>query len=49
VKQRAPQDPNLHYLDGRDLYGEADFCGSRGILGGLPSASERRLAVFGGR
>jgi hypothetical protein len=24
VAQRAPQDPNLHYLDGRDLYGEAD-------------------------
>jgi hypothetical protein len=25
VAQRAAQDPNLHYLDGRDLYGEADF------------------------
>ena len=25
VKQRAAGDPNLHYLDGRDLYGEADF------------------------
>ncbi|MCM2430625.1 GDSL-type esterase/lipase family protein [Streptomyces sp. RKAG337] len=25
VKQRAVDDPNLHYLDGRDLYGEADF------------------------
>ncbi|WP_236788765.1 GDSL-type esterase/lipase family protein [Amycolatopsis sp. GM8] len=25
VKQRAAEDPNLHYLDGRDLYGEADF------------------------
>jgi hypothetical protein len=25
VKQRATDDPNLHYLDGRDLYGEADF------------------------
>jgi len=24
VAQRAPQDPNLHYLDGRDLYGPAD-------------------------
>ncbi|MFC8428383.1 GDSL-type esterase/lipase family protein [Streptomyces sp. NPDC057253] len=24
VKQRAPEDPNLHYLDGRDLYGESD-------------------------
>jgi hypothetical protein len=24
VKQRAADDPNLHYLDGRDLYGEAD-------------------------
>ncbi len=23
--QRAADDPNLHYLDGRDLYGEADF------------------------
>ncbi|HEX7537388.1 MAG TPA: SGNH/GDSL hydrolase family protein [Dermatophilaceae bacterium] len=25
VSQRAVDDPNLHYLDGRDLYGEADF------------------------
>ena len=25
VKQRAVDDPNLHYLDGRDLYGRADF------------------------
>lgn len=25
VQQRAAEDPNLHYLDGRDLYGEADF------------------------
>ncbi|WP_242582131.1 GDSL-type esterase/lipase family protein [Streptomyces sp. MST-110588] len=25
VKQRATDDPNLHLLDGRDLYGEADF------------------------
>lgn len=24
VAQRAPQDPNLHYLDGRELYGPAD-------------------------
>ncbi|SNT11993.1 Lysophospholipase L1 [Streptosporangium subroseum] len=24
VEQRAAEDPNLHYLDGRDLYGEAD-------------------------
>ncbi|WND33230.1 SGNH/GDSL hydrolase family protein [Streptomyces sp. BB1-1-1] len=24
VGQRAADDPNLHYLDGRDLYGEAD-------------------------
>ncbi|MDT3397114.1 SGNH/GDSL hydrolase family protein [Streptomyces sp. B1866] len=24
VRQRAVEDPNLHYLDGRDLYGEAD-------------------------
>ncbi|MFJ8630278.1 GDSL-type esterase/lipase family protein [Streptomyces sp. NPDC093568] len=24
VRQRAADDPNLHYLDGRDLYGEAD-------------------------
>ncbi|MFI9271174.1 GDSL-type esterase/lipase family protein [Kitasatospora sp. NPDC052896] len=23
--QRAAEDPNLHYLDGRSLYGEADF------------------------
>ncbi|MFH8572071.1 GDSL-type esterase/lipase family protein [Streptomyces sp. NPDC017993] len=25
VKQRSADDPNLSYLDGRDLYGEADF------------------------
>ncbi|MFD0901717.1 GDSL-type esterase/lipase family protein [Actinomadura sediminis] len=25
VGQRADDDPNLHYLDGRDLYGETDF------------------------
>jgi GDSL-like Lipase/Acylhydrolase family len=25
VKQRAADDRNLHYLDGRELYGEADF------------------------
>ncbi|MFD7082068.1 GDSL-type esterase/lipase family protein [Streptomyces sp. NPDC059918] len=25
VKQRSAQDPNLHYLDGRELYGEQDF------------------------
>ncbi len=25
VKQRSADDPNLHHLDGRDLYGEADF------------------------
>ncbi|MFD5395922.1 GDSL-type esterase/lipase family protein [Streptomyces sp. NPDC127097] len=25
MKQRAAGDPNLHHLDGRDLYGEADF------------------------
>jgi hypothetical protein len=25
VKQRAADDPHLHHLDGRDLYGEADF------------------------
>ncbi|MGX1884906.1 GDSL-type esterase/lipase family protein [Streptomyces sp. NPDC055287] len=25
VQRRAADDPNLHYLDGRDLYGEADF------------------------
>lgn len=24
VRQRAAEDPNLHYLDGRELYGEAD-------------------------
>lgn len=24
VEQRAAEDPNLHYLDGRDLYGETD-------------------------
>ncbi|MEU4610509.1 GDSL-type esterase/lipase family protein [Streptomyces umbrinus] len=25
VEQRAADDPNLHYLDGRDLYGEKDY------------------------
>ncbi|MER7692333.1 GDSL-type esterase/lipase family protein [Streptomyces sp. NPDC097610] len=25
VEQRAAEDPNLHHLDGRGLYGEADF------------------------
>ncbi|MBT2482426.1 GDSL-type esterase/lipase family protein [Streptomyces sp. ISL-94] len=25
VKQRAAEDPHLHHLDGRELYGEADF------------------------
>lgn len=25
VAQRAADDPNLHHLDGRDLYGEADY------------------------
>jgi len=25
VRQRITDDPNLHYLDGRELYGEADF------------------------
>ncbi|MEU7608230.1 GDSL-type esterase/lipase family protein [Micromonospora sp. NPDC049204] len=25
VEQRTADDPNLHYLDGRDLYGEADY------------------------
>ncbi|MFF3677773.1 GDSL-type esterase/lipase family protein [Streptomyces sp. NPDC002120] len=25
VRQRAAEDPHLHYLDGRALYGEADF------------------------
>lgn len=25
VKQRATEDPQLYYLDGRELYGEADF------------------------
>jgi hypothetical protein len=24
VAQRSPDDPNLHHLDGRELYGEAD-------------------------
>ena len=27
VKQRAAADPHIHYLDGRDLYGEADQSG----------------------
>ncbi|MEV6579990.1 SGNH/GDSL hydrolase family protein [Streptomyces sp. NPDC051582] len=25
VEQRSAEDPNLHYLDGRELYGEGDF------------------------
>ena len=25
VEQRSSEDPNLHYLDGRELYGEADY------------------------
>ncbi|MGW3287946.1 GDSL-type esterase/lipase family protein [Streptomyces sp. NPDC001002] len=25
VERRRPEDPNLHYLDGRELYGEDDF------------------------
>ncbi|MFS4095312.1 GDSL-type esterase/lipase family protein [Streptomyces sp. AF1A] len=25
VEQRAADDPNLHYLDGRELYGESDY------------------------
>ncbi|GGV10100.1 lipase [Actinomadura cremea] len=25
ARQRGADDPNLHYLDGRDLYGESDF------------------------
>lgn len=25
VEQRQAEDANLHYLDGRELYGEADF------------------------
>lgn len=25
VRERAADDPHLHYLDGRELYGEADF------------------------
>ena len=27
VRQRAADDPNLHYLDGLELYGEADAAG----------------------
>ncbi|MHC3467834.1 GDSL-type esterase/lipase family protein [Streptomyces sp. 7R007] len=27
VRQRAEEDPNLHYLDGRELYGESDAAG----------------------
>jgi hypothetical protein len=25
VERRSAEDPNLHYLDGRTLYGEADY------------------------
>ncbi|MET9296929.1 GDSL-type esterase/lipase family protein [Streptomyces sp. NPDC003077] len=50
VSQRTADDPNLHYLDGRDLYGEADYAEHP-----LPdevhpdSAGHRRIAENFGR
>ncbi|MCM2580280.1 GDSL-type esterase/lipase family protein [Streptomyces meridianus] len=44
VKQRAADDPNLHYLDGRDLYGSAD-CAELPLPDGLhpDPAAHRRI------
>lgn len=45
VGQRAADDPNLHYLDGRDLYGERDYA-ELPLPDGLhpDSAGHRRIA-----
>ncbi|MBC7725292.1 MAG: lipase [Burkholderiaceae bacterium] len=43
VVQRAADDPNLHYLDGLDLYGEADFAGLPLPDGLHPDAATHRL------
>ncbi|MFD5592236.1 GDSL-type esterase/lipase family protein [Streptomyces griseorubiginosus] len=54
VKQRAAEDPHLHYLDGRELYGEPDAADLPLPDGLHPDAATHRLmgerfagAVFG--
>jgi hypothetical protein len=44
VRERAADDPGLHYLDGRELYGEADF-GELPLPDGLhpDAAAHRRI------
>ena len=44
VKQRSADDPNLHHLDGRDLYGETD-CAELPLPDGLhpDAATHRRI------
>ncbi|MEU6776773.1 GDSL-type esterase/lipase family protein [Streptomyces sp. NPDC046759] len=44
VRERAAEDPRLHHLDGRDLYGEADF-GELPLPDGLhpDTAAHRRI------
>ncbi|MFI6356264.1 GDSL-type esterase/lipase family protein [Streptomyces sp. NPDC050743] len=44
VRERAAEDPRLHYLDGRELYGEADF-GELPLPDGLhpDAAAHRRI------
>ncbi|MER6061493.1 GDSL-type esterase/lipase family protein [Streptomyces sp. NPDC001792] len=44
VRDRAAEDPRLHYLDGRELYGEADF-GELPLPDGLhpDAAAHRRI------
>ncbi len=50
VEQRATDDPNLHYLDGRDLYGETDFAELPLPDGVHPDpAGHRRIAENFGR
>ncbi|MER5519935.1 GDSL-type esterase/lipase family protein [Streptomyces sp. NPDC002763] len=50
VGQRAADDPNLHYLDGRDLYGERDYA-EFPLPDGLhpDEAGHRRIAENFGR
>ncbi|WP_031227068.1 GDSL-type esterase/lipase family protein [Streptomyces roseochromogenus] len=44
VRERSTEDPHLHYLDGRELYGEADF-GELPLPDGLhpDAAAHRRM------
>ncbi|WP_369387011.1 GDSL-type esterase/lipase family protein [Streptomyces sp. CG1] len=44
VRERAAEDPHLHHLDGRELYGEAD-CGELPLPDGLhpDAAAHRRM------